>query len=241
MKRWSIALAVLLGMAGVGAGAGAPAASAATTTCLVVDTNSNHSYTSLEAAVTAAAPGDTVFVKGTCTGTTEIGKNLTVSGQSASGTKTATLNGGGAGRVLTVDTGYSITLNALIITGGGSGAPIDGAGIENLGTLTLNGTIITGNSTGCSNGSGGGGGINNGGTVILNNSSVVANTACFGGGIYNTGTVTLNTGSAVTHNIAVQPPPGPSGGGIFNACGTVTVNDSSTITLNFPDQIVTVC
>ena len=238
MKRWSIALAVLLGMAG--AGAGATAASAATTTCLVVDTNSNHSYTSLEAAVTAAAQGDTVFVKGTCTGTTEIGKNLTVSGQSASGTKTAALNGGGAGRVLTVDTGYSVTLNALIITGGGSGAPIDGADIENLGTLTLNGTIITGNSTGCSNGSGVGGGINNGGTVILNNnSSVVANTACFGGGIYSTGTVTLNTGSAVTRNITVQPP--PSGGGIFNACGTVTVNDSSTITLNFPDQIVTVC
>ena len=75
--------------------------------------------------------------------------------------------------------------------------------------------------------------------VILNNSSVVANTACFGGGIYNTGTVKLNTGSAVTHNITVQPP--PSGGGIFNACGTVTVNDSSTITLNFPDQIVTIC
>src|SRR5438477_11326912 len=92
----------LLAWAGV---AWAPTASAATPTCLVVDTNSNHSYTSLQAAVNAAAPGDTLFVKGTCTGTTEIGKNLTVTGQSASGTKTATLNGGGQGSVLTIGTG----------------------------------------------------------------------------------------------------------------------------------------
>jgi hypothetical protein len=222
---------VLLGTAGTGL-AVAPGASAATT-CNVVDINSNHSYTSLQAAVTAAAPGDTLFVKGTCTGTTEIGKNLTVSGQSQSGTKTATLNGGGQGAVLTIDSGATVTLNTLGITNGnnsfGGGILADG------GTVILNRSTVSANSA-TQDGGGGiaigvvfpGGGTGPGGTVTLNDSTVTANDSngTNGGGIDNFGTLILNGSSSISNNAA------GAGGGIFNTGGTVTLNGSSTITGN---------
>jgi putative cofactor-binding repeat protein len=109
---------------------------------LVVDTNSDQSYTSLQDAVTAAAPGDALFVKGTCTGATTIGENLTITGQSNGGNGTATLNGGGSRThgVLQINSA-TVTLNTLIITGG------RGGGIYNFdGTATLNdSSSITGN------------------------------------------------------------------------------------------------
>jgi hypothetical protein len=178
MRRWFTAVVVLLGMAGAGLAAAAPAAAAATTTCMVV----NHGrYMSLQAAVTAAAPGDKLFVKGTCTGITEIGKDLTISGHSGSGQKTATLNGGGQDSVLTIDNGVTVTLNSLIITNGS--AP-SGGGIFNVGTLTLNGSTVTGNTAFGS--AIGGGGIFNVGTLTLNGSTVTGNTASSpGGGIFN--------------------------------------------------------
>ena len=233
MRRWSIALVVLLGMAGAGVIAVAPGASAAKTTCLVVDTNSDHSYTSLQDAVTAAAPGDTLFVKGTCTGTTEISKNLTVTGQSNGGTKTATLNGGGQGSVLIIDD-VTVTLNKLIITGGSNATQGGGGILNNNGTVTLNDVSITRNTA--PNSSGGGIGNTGTGTVTLNGtSSISGNTAGFdGGGIANFangGTVTLNGSSSITGNTA-----GIDGGGIDNNIGTVTLNDSSSITGNKPDN-----
>ena len=181
MKRWATALAVLLGMAGAGA-AVAPAASAASTTCLVVDTSSNHSYATLQAAVNAAAAGGTLFVTGTCTGTTEIGKNLTVTGQNNGGTETATLDGGQE-PALTIDAGIAVTLNTMVITNGGNGQI--GGGIYDPGdAVILNGSTVTGN-TGGSLGIGAGivnatlfpgGNVRSGGTVTLNNSSITGNT-----------------------------------------------------------------
>lgn len=182
MKRWATALAVLLGMAGAGAAA-APAASAASATCMVVDTSSNHSYATLQAAVDAAAAGGTLFVTGTCTGTTEIGKNLTVTGQNNGGTKTATLNGGGQQPALTIDAGIAVTLNTVVITNGGNGQ-IGGSIYDPGGTVILNGSTVTG-KTGGSLGLGAGivnatvfpgGNVRSGGTVTLNNSSITGNT-----------------------------------------------------------------
>jgi len=182
MKRWATALAVLLGMAGAGA-AVAPAASAASTTCLVVDPSSNHSYATLQDAVNAAAAGGTLFVTGTCTGTTEIGKNLTVTGQNNGGTMTATLNGSGQVPVLTIDAGIAVTLNTMIITNSGNGQ-IGGSIYDPGGTVILNGSTVTGN-TGSSLGVGAGmvnatvfpgGDVRSGGTVTLNNSSITGYT-----------------------------------------------------------------
>jgi hypothetical protein len=234
MRRWCAALAVSLGVAGTGVAAAAPPAHADAKPCLVVDTNSGHTDASLQAVVTAAAAGDTLFVKGTCSGPTEIGKNLTVSGQSAGGNKTATLNGGGQGTVLTIGAGVTVTLNTLIITGGGAGEI--GSGISNDGTLTLNHSSVTGNTVGFLGGGGGifnavltgAGAIERGGALILNDSTVSDNTSPQGdaGGIFNTGTVTLNGTSSISGNN------GGSGGGIFNEAGTVTLNGRSTITGN---------
>ena len=227
----------------LGAGAlAAPAASAATTTCLVVDASSDHSYTSLQDAVNAPAtsPGDTLFVKGTCTGVTDVTKSLTITGQSNGGQKTATLNGGNLGGastgVLTVEPGVTVTLNSLTITNGNSGS---GGGIINdQGTVILNGSTITGN-TGCD----GGGVYNYRGALTLNDSTITDNTACDGGGIYNIeGTVTLAGSSTITGNTAPDP---FFGGGILTACGTL-VNviaapaPGANVYNNQPDEIADV-
>ena len=182
MKRWATALAVLLGMAGAGFAA-APAASAANATCLVVDTSNNQSYATLQAAVNAAAAGGTLSVTGTCTGTTEIGKNLTITGQNNGGTTTATLNGGGPEAALTIDAGIAVTLNTVVITNGGNGQT--GGGIYDPGdAVILNGSTVAGNA-GSSLGIGAGivnatlfpgGDFRSSGTVTLNNSSITGNT-----------------------------------------------------------------
>jgi hypothetical protein len=205
----------------------APGALATTSHCLVINNAIDTSYPTLQAAVNAASPGATLWVRGTCTGTTVIGTSLTLTGQHPSGFTAPTLNGGGQGSVLTIDSGAAVTVNTLTITGGSAA---HGGGIKNFGTVTLNDATISGNTVTDS-----GGGIHNFGTVTLNDgSSITGNTAApggglgFGGGIQNEnfGTVTLNDGSSITGNTA-----GGGGGGINNF-GTVTLNDSSSITGN---------
>jgi hypothetical protein len=244
MTRWLTALVV--GLAGSAVAGAPPAASAATPPCRVVDTGSNQSYTSFQDAVNAPATsvGDTLFVKGTCTGHTDVSKSLTITGQSNGGQKTTTLNGGGQTSVLTIEPGITVTLNTLVITGGNGG-------IFNFGTVTLNGSTITGN---LNPGGGVGGGIFNRGTVTLNSSTITGNTAGQGGGIYNlqvpgtSATVTLAGSSTITDNTASGGPgaEGAIGGGIFNFCGTL-VNaiappaTDANVYNNNPDNIFSEC
>jgi hypothetical protein len=75
---------------------------------MVVDQETQASYTSLQAAEVAASPGDTLSAIGTCTGTTVITKNLTITGG-------ATLDGGHAGSVLTIEPGVTLTISSLTI------------------------------------------------------------------------------------------------------------------------------
>jgi len=174
-----------------------------TAVCQVTNTTtSGGPYTSLQAAVTAAGPGDELSVTGTCDGPTTIGKNLTITGNNG-----AILNGEEQGSVLVISSAHlDVALNALIITNGSSRF---GSGIDNLsGAVTLNGSTVIGNTA-----SNSGGGIYTqiGASVTLNNSTVTGNTAeRQGGGIYTlSGMVTLNN-STVTGNTA-----GGEGGGIF--------------------------
>jgi hypothetical protein len=244
MRRWLTAL-VVAGLAGSAVAWAAPAASAAAG-CLVVDTNSNQSYPSLQDAVNAPAtsPGDTLFVKRTCTGVTDITKSLTITGQSNGGQKTATLNGGSVGgaatgSVLTIEAGVTVTLNRLVITNGVTGC---GGGICDLGgTVTLNGSTVTGN-TGFA-----GGGIDNfEGTLTLNNSTVTGNHARnVGGGICNGpgATVTLAGSSTVTGNTAAFSVEGLFGGGIWDDPQGTLVNaiappaPGANVFNNTPDNI----
>ena len=147
--------------------------------------------------------------------------NNTLPGIGANGlpviTTPITINGGGgtliAGnnsnfRILAISgqTGGSLTLNGITITGGnisGDGPAGFGGGILNLaGTLTLDHSVVTGNTA-----SGAGGGIASGtmdpgpgATLTVNNSEVSSNTV---------------------------PPSGMGGGGILNLAGTLTVNNST--------------
>jgi hypothetical protein len=216
-------------MALAGVAAVAAAASAApSTSCSVMDTNTRQSYTDLQTAVNAAAEGNELVVRGTCTSRTTIDKNLTITGRGPS----PTLHGNQQGSALSISrtpTGenVSVTLDGLSIMNGANSL---GGGISNLrGTVTLVNSTVTGNI--------GGGIYDDGGTVILDNGNVTRNTApgsnSTGGGIYNAGgvsgcpecgTLILNRSSTVSDNESGGP-----GGGIFNDLGTVTMNGGGKI------------
>lgn len=93
--------------------------------CLVSNERTNVGSRSLQAAIDAAAPGDTLVVKGTCFGASQIGKDLTLQGVSNKGFGVATLDGGGNGTgVLNVNSLFdpvTVAISGLTITHGGSG------------------------------------------------------------------------------------------------------------------------
>src|SRR5438128_1742211 len=70
----------------------------ATTACMVVNERTGFPSSDLQAAIQAAAPGDTLSVHGTCVGHFVIAKDLTLVGG-------ATLDGNHTERPLTVDAG----------------------------------------------------------------------------------------------------------------------------------------
>jgi hypothetical protein len=196
-------------------------------------------YSSLQDAVNAAAGGAHLLVTGTCTGTTTISTNLTITGRLGFFHRAATLYGGGQGSVVIIDLATTVTLDSLVITGGNapgtSAFDGTGGGIRNFGTVTLNNSVVSGNTA-----FGGGGIANDSGTVTLNNSIVSGNTATFGGGgIYNGqnslpgsvgclyGAVTLNGSTSVRGNTTAG-----DGGGIFNCGDTVTLNGTATVSGN---------
>src|SRR5262249_29139797 len=188
------AIAVILGWAGV------ESASAATT--IAVDCAANSG--ALASALASAADGDTLAIEGTCKGTFEIAHSLTLSGSAG-----ATLDGQGAGTVLTVDAGNMVAIDDLTITGGnGSSA----GGILNTGTIALTDSTVSGNTAtpGSSPNFGGGGIFNQGGTVTLTTSTVSGNSASVGsvrngvGGILSFGGSVTLTDSTVSGNQATS-------------------------------------
>jgi len=201
----------------------APSAAAADT-CKVKNPRTKHSYigsgSDLQTAIDEAVPGTNLIVMGVCQGTFIIGAKLALTGRATGAYPTPTLDGNGAGTVLTVTAG-SVKLKDLTITGGS--APISGGGILNHGTLTLNGSMrVSGDAAGSS-----GGGIDNSGALTLKASaSVSGSSAQSGGGIFNSGTLTLDGSSSVSGNAASS-----SGGGIFNS-GTLTLKSSAVVSGN---------
>ena len=155
--------------------------------------------------------------------------------------------------VFTVNSGETVNISGVTITGGDvvSGG---GGGINNNGVLTAAYDIFTGNSAGgninveyVTNSPYGGGGINSTGTLIVNNSTFADNIAGGdGGGIYTTGASTItnsifngNTAACAggIYNDGAETVSGSTfenstrsfyGGGIWNDySGTLTVNDST--------------
>jgi len=201
---------------------------------IAVDCTANPN--ALTGAIAGAKKGATLNITGTCTGTFEIAKNLTLAGTGDG----ARLDGQQAGTVLTIDSGTKVDVSNLTITNGRSTAFTAIGGIHNLGTLSL-----TNKSSVLENRAGPGvapnapffaiGGIyNDGGTLALAQSSVNSNegdvvAGLAFGGILNEGAMTITADSSVTGNIAMAS--GSSGtraarAGIENG-GTLTITNST--------------
>ncbi len=204
-------------------------------------------FTSVQAAVAAAAPGDTISI---CPGGYEpivIDKDLTLVGL---GPFHPVLNANAAVVVVKISGSPTVEMRNLILSSGvsadggggisngnatttlinvsviGSHGATRGGGIDigAGGTMTLIDCIVEGNNT-----LGDGGGIYNGGALTLDGTSVKGNRSrssiSRGGGIYNNGTLSLD-GTSVTVNVSLG-----NGGGIGNS-GTLTLDAASRVTDN---------
>lgn len=116
-------------------------------------------FTTVQAAVAAASPGDTITIcAGTYVGTTMITKNLTLhgAGDGDDPTSDTILDGNDAGTVITVNAGVTASVSGLRITKGRNN--LGGGGVHNPGDLTMTKcTIIDNVSTSAD----GGGGLHN--------------------------------------------------------------------------------
>jgi hypothetical protein len=143
------------------------------------------------------------------------------------GSSSLTLNAAGTVGAGIAGTG-AVTLNDSSSINGNV-ADVNGGGIFSGGSVTLNDQASVSANTAA--GTGGGILTGNGGTVTLRGSSSVDGNEAGtdGGGVYNNGSaVTVNGTSVITGNTA-----GTQGGGVFNTGGgTVTLNDSGTISGN---------
>jgi predicted outer membrane repeat protein len=210
---------------------------------------SNKASGTLRYAVTNAAAGDKIVLKGAALGGITLTQgelllkqmNLTI--QTSSDKDQATISGGGAFRVFEVSTGADVTMKDLTITGGNAqtGNPNDphenrGGGIvvDEGASLKMTGCTVTNNATPAIEivGEGGlGGGIADYGTLTMTNCDVTDNQAngSYGGGIavfsgapfsaVLSATLTIKN-STVSGNSAVG-----NGGGICGVASTINVDN----------------
>ena len=180
-----------------------------------------------------------------------IDKNMTINGESQTGT---IINGTGNNWIFHVNPGINLTLNNLTITNatGSDGAVIynndgsiyltdcsftsntatfAGGGViyNNVGSVYVTDCSFIGNTA-----TSYGGAIYNYGNVYVSDSSFTSNNAIMGGVIHNDGSESVVTGCSFTDNTATF------GGVIYNNVGSVSVSDSSFIgnTANYGGVIV---
>jgi nitrous oxidase accessory protein NosD len=170
---------------------GATATATTAAVCRVSNLAAHREYNTLQAAVNAASPGDTLKVSGTCQGDTTISESLTIVGDSGSRSGPATLDGDNSeqspGTVVTVTAGFTVAMRGLTVEGG---------------------NILD-------HGSGNAGGILNEGSLTITHSSVTGNGATFGGGIVHDGSLMLEA-STLTGNRATGHPSTAAGSSMTN-------------------------
>ena len=169
----------------------------------------------LQAKIDAAVSGDTLLIKGTCTGGFNATHNVTLQGAGQG----ATLSGGGAAKVLTVY-GPSVTLRNLTLTGGSGdvGAAID---IRDGSTVNVVSSDLRGNTASVA---GGGVYIENS-TLHVVDSVVEQNTATYkGAGIASFFATVTVSGSRLTGNTTLNTDGDGNGAGIelYSSTGTLT-------------------
>ena len=140
-------------------------------------------HTSIQAAINAASPGDTLLLAGErFDETITVDRNLTIRG---SDSLISIIDGGSSGTVVTVQPGVSLSLESLTVQNGRTAA--DGGGILNQGTLTATRVQVLSNVA-ATVASSRGGGIFSTGQLTLVDSTLTGNEAQAGGGaIYVSG------------------------------------------------------
>lgn len=173
-------------------------------------------YTTLQAAIAAAEPGDQINVAAGLypEQLALYDKALTINGADAA---TTILSGGNRGRVLFLYANTTLTLTNMTIRDGFV-PDNQGGGIYNDGHLTLLSSQVISNEASVS-----GGGIANFGTLRIDQSVIGGNRSApgNGGGIVNGGRLTV-TASTITDNYAEG-----RGGGLYHSVGTARLIDST--------------
>ena len=205
-------LAAELGILAVLAAMG-PVAAASPPPCRVNNITGGADYAGegivLQIAISTAAAGDTLRIKGSCEGNYNIiGKDLTLIGMPLPRFPSPSLDGGGTGYVLTIEAS-TVAITGLTITNGSYAG--EGGGVRNFGDLTLTRSTVRDNAA-----AGPGGGIYNLGDLALTDSTLSGNSARDGGGVHNGGTLSI-TRSIVSGNTAVL------GGGGINSLGSLSL------------------
>jgi len=168
-------------------------------------------------AISLAASADTIVVAAaTYKENLVIGKSLRLMG---SGSSTTIIDGAGANTVVTVSSTTAIvTASNFTIR---HGLAVNGAGVNNAGTMSINDSVISGNVAQSSTTFSRGGGVYNHGHLALNSTVVTDNSAnSDGGGIFNTARMVI-TKSTISNNTTMG-----DGGGLWNL-GTLTINAST--------------
>jgi hypothetical protein len=156
---------------------------------------------------------------------------------------TAVCNAATNFRIFTIDSGKTVTISGLTISGGsasGSTFPDNrGGGIFNRGPLTITNSTVSGNSAFVGGGIYDDGEQGSGAALTVTNSTISGNAAGFGGGIVNVSATMTLSNSTISGNSATDP--AGVAGGVYNAgdfcsgSATLTVSNSTFSGNSAPD------
>lgn len=186
------------------------------------DTNSGNSWETAKQTISSATSkvnsGGTIYIaKGTYTGSKNtfitIKKNMTITGQSQSGT---IIESQGNSAIFIINSGITVNLKKLTLE---KGASLNGGAVINYGNLNVADTTFKKNTAG-----GDGGAIINYGRLTLTGTTFAGNKAGGGGAIFNYGTLNANN-STFTGNSVNEDEYSSGYGGAISSTGTTSITN----------------
>jgi hypothetical protein len=191
--------------------------------CRVVNARTGVVSTELQAAVSVAAPGAVLKVRGVC-GRFTASQDVTLLGPATLAWPTCEeAECGPPGMLAWIESPARVVIRDLHLKGGSS--TYTGGAVHNYGTLVLAGTT----SITDSRAEDGGGGVYNEGLLVMRGHSRISrNSLLFGtgGGVLNLGTLVMSGAARITGNDGY-----PSGGGVYNA-GTMRMGGRARVAGN---------